>query len=467
MRGKNRVFYQLPLSLWERGRGEGARVKLLFKYQKWTISFMAMAALLLTSVAQAAPPIQHWTLANGARVYFVESRELPMLQLRVVFDAGAAREPPGKQGLARLTAGLLREGAGTLDANRIAATLEDLGAVLGVNASLDMAEVQLRSLSERGMRAPALEVLRQMLLAPSFPEDSLKRERARALVRLQQARQSPGEVAGRAFYQALYGAHPYARHPDGSEAGVNAVTRADVVEFYRRHYVGANAVLALVGDLSGSEARVLAQHLLGDLPAGSPPPDLPPVPERVKGGRKDVAHPSSQVHILMGQPGMTRTDADYFPLLIGNHMLGGGGLVSRLSEEIRERRGLSYSVYSYFTPLHERGPFIAGLQTENARRREAETVMRRTVVEFIAQGPSEQELVAAKQQLAGGFPLRIDSNRKIADYLAAIGFYRLPLGYLGDFVARVEAVSAEQVREAVRRRLNVDTMFTVTVGGGK
>ncbi len=467
MRGKNRAFYQLPLSLRERARGEGVRKEFLSKRQRWIISFVAVASLLVSVSAQAAPPIQHWTLANGARVYFVESRELPMLQLRMVFDAGAAREPPGKQGLARLTAGLLREGAGTLDADRIAATLEDLGAEFASDVSMDIADVQLRSLSERGMRVPALEVLRQMLLSPSFPEDSLNRERARALVRLQQAQQSPGDVAGRAFSESLYGAHPYARHPDGSDAGLKAVTRADVVEFYQRHYVGANAVLALVGDLRGDEARALAQRLLGELPAGAAPPALPPVAERVKGERKTLPHPSSQVHILMGQPGMTRTDPDYFPLLVGNHILGGGGLVSRLSVEIRERRGLSYSVFSYFTPLRERGPFIVGLQTENARRGEAETVMRRTVAEFIAQGPTELELVAAKQQLAGGFPLRIDSNRKISDYLAAIGFYRLPLGYLDDFVARVEAVSAEQVREAVRRRLNVDTMFTVTVGGGK
>jgi len=169
----------------------------------------------------------------------------------------------------------------------------------------------------------------------------------------------------------------------------------------------------------------------------------------------------------MGQPGMTRTDADYFPLLVGNHILGGGGLVSRLSDEIRERRGLSYSVYSYFAPLRERGPFIVGLQTENARKREAETVMRRTVADYIARGPTEQELLAAKQQLAGGFPLRIDSNRKIADYLAAIGHYRLPLSYLDEFMVRIEAVSIEQVRDALRRRLRVDSMLTVTVGGGK
>jgi len=444
--------------------GRESRINQRFPCIRWLAAF---ALLVFSGAAQAVPPIQHWTLANGARVYFVESHELPMVQLRVVFDAGASREPPGKEGLARLTAGLLREGAGSLDAERIAATLDGLGAELGGDVSRDMAEIHLRSLAERELRAPAIDVLRQMLIAPTFPEASLERERARSLVRLQQALQSPGEVAGRAFSQALYGAHPYARHPDGSEAGLKAVTRDAIVEFYRRHYVGAHAVLALVGDLRSDEARALAQHLLGDLPAGSALPALPPVAERAKVERKTLQHPSSQTHILMGQPGMTRTDPDYFPLLVGNHILGGGGLVSRLSDEIRERRGLSYSVHSYFTPLRERGPFVVGLQTENARRKEAETVMRRTVAEFVAQGPTETEFDAAKKNLSGGFPLRIDSNRKIADYLAMVGFHRLPLSYLDDFIARVEAVTAEQVRDAMRRRLRVDTMLTVVVGGGK
>jgi len=426
-----------------------------------------LALLLFSAASTASPPIQHWTLANGARVYFVEAHELPMVQLRVLFDAGAAREPPGKQGLARLTARMLREGAGPLDANQIAATLEDLGAELGGGASGEMAELSLRSLAERKLRAPAVEVLRQMLRAPTFPEEGFQRERARSLVSLQQALQSPGEVAGRAFYQALYGGHPYARHPDGTKDGLKAIERDDLVEFYRRYYVGANAVLALVGDLRNDEARALAQQLLGDLPAGSLPPPLPSVSDRAQAERKTIKHPSSQTHILMGQPGMTRTDPDYFPLLVGNHILGGGGLVSRLAEEIREKRGLSYSVHSYFAPMRERGPFVLGLQTENGRRHEAETVLRRTLAEYIAEGPSDKELTAAKMNLTGGFPLRIDSNRKLADYAATIGFYNLPLDYLDVFIPRVEAVSVEQVRDALRRRLHADTMLTVVVGGGR
>jgi zinc protease len=423
--------------------------------------------LLFSTVVPASAPIQQWTLANGARVYFVETHELPMVQLRVLFDAGSAREPSGKEGLARLTARMLREGAGPLDANQIAATLEDLGAELGGEASGEMAELSLRSLAERKLRVPAVEVLRQMLLAPTFPEDGFKRERARSLIGLQKALQSPGEVASRAFYQALYGAHPYARNPSGTEPGLKAIARADLVEFYRRYYVGANAVLVLVGDLRNDEAHALAQQMLGDLPAGSAPPPPPPVPDRSKADRKVIKHPSSQTHVLMGQPGMTRTDPDYFPLLVGNHILGGGGLVSRLAEEVREKRGLSYSVHSYFAPMRERGPFVMGLQTENSRRLEAEAVMRRTVSELIAEGPTDKEVEAAKKNLAGGFPLRIDSNRKLADYAATIGFYNLSLGYLDEFIPRVEAVTAEQVRDALRRRLHADTMLTVVVGGGR
>ncbi|MBI5612166.1 MAG: insulinase family protein [Gammaproteobacteria bacterium] len=429
--------------------------------------FAGLALLLFSAAAQAVPPIQQWTLANGARVYFVETHELPIVQLRVLFDAGAAREPAGKAGLARLTARMLREGAGPYDANQIAVALEDLGAELGNDASGELVEISLRSLAERKLRAPAVEVLRQMLLVPTFPEDGFQRERTRSLVALQKALQSPGEVAARAFYQGVYGAHPYARHSNGTEAGLKAIARGDLVEFYRRHYVGANAVLALVGDLSNDEARALAQRLLGDLPAGSAPPPLPPVPDRTRAERKTVKHPSSQTHILIGQPGMTRTDPDYFPLLVGNHILGGGGLVSRLSDEVREKRGLSYSVHSYFAPLRERGPFLMGLQTENRRRDEAEAVMRRTLSELIAQGPTASEVEAAKKNLAGGFPLRIDSNRKLADYAATIGFYNLSLGYLDEFIPRVEAVTAEQVRDALRRRLRADTMFTVVVGGDK
>lgn len=428
---------------------------------------LLLAGLVLAPAAVSAPPIAHWTLENGARVYFIEARELPMVQLSVLFDAGSARDPSGRSGLAWLGNRLLREGAGGLTADEIAERFEDLGAEFGNDSQRDTASLSLRSLSERRLLDPALDLFARLLALPDFPEAALARERTRALVALRQSRQQPGEVASRAFYELLYGDHPYAGDPRGSEAGLQAVTRADLVAHHRRYYVGANALLALVGDLSRAEAEELAQRLLGQLPAGAPAAAPPAVAAPARAVQKHIPHPSSQSHILMGQPGVARADPDYFPLLVGNYTLGGSGLVSRLARELREKRGLSYGMYSYFLPMRERGPFVLGLQTKNAQRDEALAIARRTLAEFVASGPSAEELAAARKNLTGGFALRLDSNRKLVEQLALIGFYRLPLDYLDTFIARIEAVTLEQVRAALARRLQPDQMVTVTVGGAR
>ncbi len=421
--------------------------------------------LFSSSAAWALPKIEHWALANGVRVYFVESHELPMVSISAVFDAGSARDTRGKEGLAQLTNGMLAEGAGELNANEIAARLENLGAEYGASSDRDMAMVSLESLSDKEFLEPALDVFVKLLLAPSFPEDSLARERRRALIALQRIQQSPGDLAGKTFSELLYDGHPYGIFPLGTEAGLNTITRKDLVEYHRRYYVGANAVLAMVGDVSVTQAKRIAERLFGKLPAGEAAAPLPKVADLPRPVKRQLSYPSSQSHILLGEPGITRTDPDYFALFVGNYTLGGGGLVSRLSDEIREKQGLSYNVYSYFSPLKERGPFTMGLQTKNAQRDQALNLMRKTLAEFVASGPTEEELQAAKKNLTGGFPLRIDSNGKILDYLALIGFYRLPLNYLDEFIPHIEAVTAAQIRDAFKRRIDPERMVTVIVGG--
>lgn len=417
-------------------------------------------------VAHASPRIKHWTLDNGARVLFVESHEIPMVQVTAVFDAGAARDTSAKSGLATLTNRLLRAGAGGFNADQIADAFEDKGAEFAADAQRDMAIASLRSLSDRELLMPAVKLFAQLLATPAFPQDSLERERQRALIGLQQSAQSPAEVANKAFYRTLYADHPYANHPEGDVAGLKAIMRDDLIAFHGRYYVGANAVLAIVGDVSVREARRIARHVLGGLPPGEHAPALAPIPEATAAGKPlRISFPSSQSHILMGAPGITRPDPDYFPLYIGNHILGGSGLISRLSDEVREKRGLAYSAYSYFTPMRERGPFFMGLQTRNAESARALQVMRDTLEKFVADGPTEKELEAAKKNLTGGFPLRLDSNSKIADNLAVIGFYGLPLDYLETYISRVEAVTAAQVHEAFLRRIHPARMTTVIVGG--
>lgn len=416
---------------------------------------------------EAGPKIQHWTLGNGARVYFVESRELPMLQVRVVFDAGSSRDPVEKSGLASLTAGMLDEGADKLGADEIASRFEGVGAEFSAGVDRDMASVSLRSLSDPAMLDPALDLFARVLAAPGFPAGGLDRLRAQALVSLQRDAQSPGAIAQKAFYRELYGSHPYAGDPLGEEKSLKSIQRDDLLAFHRRHYIGANAWVVIVGDASKREARRIAERVVGKLPAGKALRPLPPVKPIYASRQKRIDFPATQTHVHMGHPGVRRGDPDYFPLFVGNYILGGGGLVSRLSDEVREKRGLSYSVYSYFLPLRMPGPLFIGLQTKNTQRDQALKLVRQVVTDFVAKGPTERELEAAKKHLTGSFPLRLDSNGKIAENLAVIGFYGLPLNYLDDFIPRIEAVTVEQIRKTFRRRVHPDQMVTVTVGGAR
>ena len=185
---------------------------------------------------------------------------------------------------------------------------------------------------------------------------------------------------------------------------------------------------------------------------------------KIAASEQRIAHPASQSHILIGAPGIARNDADYFPLYVGNYILGGGGFVSRLMNEVREKRGMAYSVYSYFMPMQQPGAFQIGLQTKKEQADEALQLVRKTVRTFVEKGVTEKELRAAKQNIIGGFPLRIDSNRKILDYLSVIGFYQLPLTYLDDFTARVDQVTTRQIHDAFKRHVDPDAMATVIVG---
>jgi len=421
--------------------------------------------MVYSAAALAGPKIQNWTLNNGARVYFVESRELPMLQVRVVFDAGAARDPADKSGVANLTASLLDDGAGKLSADDIANRLESVGAEMSAAIDRDMTTINLRSLSDDAMLDPALEVFAKVVSAPTFPQDSLDRQRAQILVGLQKEAQTPGAIADKTFFRELYGSHAYAHSPTGDEAGLKSITREDLLEFHKRLYVGSNAWVVIVGDASKRQARKISERVVGKLQKGKPPKPVLPVNKLYAARLKQIDFPATQTHIFMGQPGIRRGDKDYFPLYVGNYILGGGGLVSRLATEVREKHGLSYSVYSYFYPLRVPGPYVIGLQTKNTQSDQALKLVRQVVSEFATNGPTDQELQAAKKHITGSFPLRLDSNGKIADNLAVIAFYGLPLDYLDMFITRVNAVSVEQIRQAFRNRVFPNQMVTVTVGG--
>lgn len=431
----------------------------------FTTCLVATLGLCLLSLpAFAVPPIQNWTTANGARVYFVPAPELPIVNAQIVFDAGSARDG-ARPGLAQLTNDLLESGTADLSADAVAERLDSVGAELSSGALRDMAWLSLRSLVEPRYLDPAVATVARLLREPAFAPDALERERQRMLVALQERAQSPAAIAGNAFYEALYGKHPYASPPEGAEDSLKALTRDEVQSFHRRYYVGANAVVAIVGALDRAAAERLASALVGGLPAGEAAPPLPPAPSLSEARTIRIPYPSTQSHVFIGQLGISRTDPDYYSLYLGNHVLGGNGLVSTLAEEVREKKGFAYSVYSAFAPMRQAGPFMVNLQTRTDQTEPAVKLVQSTLQAFVAQGPPATELQMARQNITGGFALRIDSNADLVQVLASIGFYQLPLDYLQTYTARIDALTLEQVRQAFQQHLHPDKLLTVIVGG--
>ena len=424
----------------------------------------ALLAALWTPLAHAVLPIEHWTTSRGARVYFVRADAIPMLDVNVDVDAGSRRDPAGRAGLASMTAGMLARGVQGLDEAAIAERFADLGAQRGGGAGADRSGVSLRTLSSPRERDAAVALLARLLAEPVFPEALLARERERTIQALREARVRPDAIAQRAFWSAMYPQHPYGREP--TPESVAAIGRDDLVDFHRRHYGASRAVVSMIGAITRAEAESIAETLTRGLPQGDAAAPLPPVaaPEPVS---RRIPHPASQSHILIGAPAMERGSPDFFPLMVGNYVLGGGGFVSRLTAEVREKRGLSYSVYSYFSPMAQSGPFVLGLQTQQAQTDEALKVVRDTLERFVREGPTEAELEAARQNLVGGFALRIDSNRKILDNLAVIGWYRLPLDWLERWPDAVGRVTVAQVRDAFARTVDPKRLVTVVVGAGE
>lgn len=427
------------------------------------LAAVACALIAAMPAAEALPEIQAFRTEAGTRVLFVEAPEIPIVDVRFVFRAGAARD--GKlAGVARLTNRLLEEGAGDLDASAFSRRLAATGAQFDSGSERDMAWVGMRSLTEPRYFEPAMDLLASVLASPRFDAAAVAQQKTRAQVAVQRRRERPSALADEAFYRVLYGEHPYATPPGGTPESLAAIDRDDIVAFHRKHYVLENAVVTLIGDLSRDEAAALAERLSAGMRHGARAPALPQVPARSAPLLEHVPNDSLQTHVRLGQPGVRRGDPDYFALLVGNHVLGGGGLVSKLFEEVREKRGLSYSVYSNFHPMAVEGPFTAALQTGREQTDEALSVLTDTIERFVTEGPSAAELEAAKQNLIGGFPLRVASNRKVLEYLAMIGAYELPLDYLETFRDQVAEVTVADVVDAFRRRVHPERFATVVVG---
>jgi len=376
-----------------------------------------------------------------------------------------------QSGLAALTAAMLTRGiswqSGTLNEAQQADAIAELGASISASASGERTIVRARSLSKPELFNPLLQLLVASVSKPIFDQSILMREKQRVSSAIQEGDTKPEVVLQKRFRQAVFGNYPLAR--SSSIESIAAIQEGDLKRFHQDFYRQDRVIVNLVGNIDHAGAKQIAEQIIGALPAKGPTiPVLPPLerspiePESQRVIR--IPFQTQQTHIAMGMTAIPRDNPDYFPLLVGNYVLGGGGFVSRLVGEVRDKRGFAYSVFSYFQPGRDTGTFEAGLQTRNDQADQALKVLQETVARFIEDGPSEAELAAAKANLINGYPLRLDSNRKLLDNLSAITWNQLPLNTLDIWTQHVAAVRKDDVRNAFKRHLDMRRMISVLVG---
>lgn len=406
---------------------------------------------------------ESWQTKNGMKVVYYKAPQVPMVVLQMGFQAGSAQD--GAQfGLALLTNQLIGEESASGDATQIAERFADVGAQFSGAADRTMAGFKLKSLSKPDALIPAVDNLVDLLANFQVSEKTFKRLQQQQLVAIKASQQNANRVANQVFFQSLYGDHPYAHSVEGTIETVTALNQDQVKSFFNQHYGAKGAILVLVGDLDKKTAKKIADKVSGALPKGDAKNTIVKAAPHKNGRLVKQTFPSSQTIIRMGQLGIDYHSSELFPLKVGNYILGGGTLVSRLAFEVREKRGLSYGVSSQFVPMPAIGPFVISLSTKQSQAEQAIDVTEQVTEQFLKQGPTEQELKEAKQYLVGSFPLSLASNDKIAAMMMRIHFFSLPNNFLQTYRDKIKAVTAAQVRQAMVTQLNPGKMLRVEIG---
>lgn len=424
---------------------------------------MALSISLAQTVAANTFKTEKWRTENGVQVVFYPAMEVPMLDVSLAFAAGSSYDGQ-HYGLSSLTSHMLNQGNAGQDATAVAEALADNGAQFSIETNRDMVILNLRTLVSKDALAQSSTTFAHIINHPDFPDEAFTREKKQLLMAIEQGKESPEEVADLKFFSALYQQHPYAHPVNGNKKTLNAINKNQLIEFYHRYYVGTNAVLVMVGSINSQTAHQLAEQLTQELPKGTPAPAVAQAAPLTQAEKLNTAFPSSQTMIRLGQIGIDHQNPHYFPLMVGNYILGGGSLVSRLAVEVREKRGLTYGVDSQFAPMPGEGPFLISLSTRNEQAQQALDIIQKVLHNYLNNGPSEKELQAAKQYLTGSFPLSLASNRTIATLLLRMTFYHLPDNYLDTYVTRINAVTQDEIKAAFKQQVNPEKLLLVTVG---
>ena len=406
--------------------------------------------------------IQQVKSPGGIEAWLVQEHSVPLLALRYVFDGGNAQDPAGKEGLANFLTAMMDEGAGEMTALQFQERMEELAARISFEDGRDSLYGNFETLTVN--RAPSVELLRLALNKPRFDADAIERTRKQLLASLAFAAKSPDKVAGKAWSAAAFQGHPYGRPADGTAESLAAITRDDLEAYRRRVFARDTLRVVAVGDIDAATLGSLLDKVFGELPAKAELVDVPKTDPKAAEKLKVIEMDVPQSVVQFGFAGLPRKHPDFIPAFVMNQILGGGGFASRLTEEVREKRGLAYSVYSYLQPYKHTAIFAGGVATKNEEVARSIEVIRSELERMAKDGPTEKELANAKSYLTGSFALRFDTNSKIANQLIWMLQEEMGIDYVERRNTLIDAVSMEDVKRVARNLLKVDDLI-VTVAG--
>jgi zinc protease len=429
------------------------------------IRSLIMALCMTVAVSQAASAavkIQTVTSPKGIKAWLVEEHSVPVISMDFSFRGGASQDPTRLPGVSNMLSSLLDEGAGDMDSEQFQLRLEEDAIELSFSSQRDAFNGSMKTLAEK--RDPAFNMMRLAINEPRLDSDPIERIRAQLLTRLRRDATDPGTIAYEAWAQAAFAGHPYGRRSIGSEDSLKAIGKNELSDFRAKNFARGNLVIAVVGDIDAKTLGPLLDKTFGALPEKA---DLVAVPEtqpRGVGETHIIAQDIPQTTIMFSRPGFKREDSDYIASVVMNHILGGGTFTSRLFTEVREKRGLAYSVSSYLEPLARTGIFGGSLATRNDRAEEAVDLIENEIRRFAKDGPTEDELVKAKMFITGSYPLSFDSSAKISRLLKELQLQNMPVDYIEKRNALINQVTRDDVMRAASRVLGDARLLVVAVG---
>lgn len=428
----------------------------------FTLAFAALVSLTAMGQGARAIDVQEITSPGGIKVWLVEDHSIPFTALSLMFRGGASLDAPGKRGQISLMTALLEEGSGDMSSVQYAEAVEGLGAQNRFDVGDDALIVSARMLTEN--RDQAAGLLRQALTEPRFDPDAVERVRGQLQAVIRSEATDPNAIAAKELARQAWGDHPYATSVNGTAGSVASLTRDDLVAAKDRILARDRVVVAAAGDITGEELGKLIDSVLGGLPETGSAPLPQPASLQLTGGVTVIDWDSPQTVVNFAQPGLPMSDPDYFAAFVADHILGGGGFSSRLMEEIREKRGLTYGVGTGLSNGVYGETWQGGMASANDKVAEAVDLIRQVWDRFVTEGVTEKELADAKTYLTGEYPLRFDGNGKIASILAGMQLIGLPADYVNTRNSKIEAVTAEDVQRVARRLLHSDQIRFVLVG---